>query len=99
MERKKNENMRMGSDENYMITVSRLNYHPLIAFNVRRTLPNTDLSRDFMGLLVDGSMDLGTHIWHPPQIFLQGRMTSQRQRAWYRDLPKDKEPGDIERTL
>ena len=25
-----------------------------------------------MGLVVDGSVDLGTHIWHPPQIFLQG---------------------------
>ena len=43
-------------------------------------LSNTDLSRDFMGLVVDGSMDLGTHIWHPPQIFLQGWMTSQRER-------------------
>ena len=38
-----------------------------------------------MGLVVDGSMDLGTHLWHPPQIFLQGRMTSQRERAWDRD--------------
>ena len=56
----------------------------IIAFDVGRTLPNTDLSRDFMGLVVDGSMDLGTHIWHPPQIFLQGRMTSQRERAWDR---------------
>ena len=27
-------------------------------------------------------MDLETHIWHPPQIFLQGRMTSQRNVAW-----------------
>ena len=41
----------------------------LIAFDVGRTLPNTELSRDFMGLVVDGSMDLGTHNWHPPQIF------------------------------
>ena len=65
-----------------------------IAFDVGRTLPNTDLSRDFMGLVVDGSMDLGTHIWHPLQIFLQGRMTSQRERDWDRDWP-----GDIERTL
>ena len=40
-----------------------------IAFNVGRTLPNMDLSQDFMGLVVDGSMDLGMHIWHPPQIF------------------------------
>ena len=40
-----------------------------------------------MGLVVDGSMDLGTHIWHPPQIFLQGRITSQRERAWDRDWP------------
>ena len=65
-----------------------------IAFDVGRTLPNADLSRDFMGLVVDGSMDLGTHIWHPPQIFLKGRMTSQRERAWDRDWP-----GDNERTL
>ena len=46
-----------------------------------------DLSRDFMGLVVDGSMGLGTHIWHPPQIFLQGWMTSQRERAWDRYWP------------
>ena len=59
-------------------------------------LPNTDLSQDFMGLVVDGSMDLGTHNWHP---LLQGWMTSQRERAWDKDLPKDKEPGDIKRTL
>ena len=26
----------------------------VIAFDVGRTLPNTDLSRDFMGLVVDG---------------------------------------------
>ena len=51
----------------------------IIAFDVGRTLPNTDLSRDFMGLVVDGSMDLGMLIWHPLQIFLQGRMTSQRE--------------------
>ena len=42
------------------------------AFDVGSTLPNTDLSRDFMGLVVDGSMDLGTQIWHPPQIFCRG---------------------------
>ena len=59
----------------------------LIEFDVGRTLPNTDLSRDFMGLVVDGSMDLGTHIWHPPQMFSQGRMTSQRERVWDRDWP------------
>ena len=48
-----------------------------------------------MGLVVDGSMDLGTHIWHPPRIFWKGRMTSkERERAWERDWP-----GDIERTL
>ena len=46
----------------------------------RKNASNTDLSRDFMGLVVDGSMDLGIHIWHPPQIFLQGWMTSQRER-------------------
>ena len=33
-----------------------------------------------MELVVDGSMDLGTHIWHPPQTLLQGRMKSQRER-------------------
>ena len=43
-----------------------------IAFDVGRTLPNTDLSRDFMGLVVDGSMDLGTHIWHPRRFFCRG---------------------------
>ena len=53
-----------------------------------------------MRLVVDGQMDLGTHIWHPPLAdFFAGRMTSQRERARDRDLPKDKEPGDIERTL
>ena len=67
-----------------------------------------------MGLVVDGLMDLGTHIWHPLQIFLQGRMTSQREREpgieiglglfdlfvlHWAGLPKDKEPGDIKRTL
>ena len=40
-----------------------------------------------MGLVADGSMDLGTHIWHPPADFLQGRMTLQRERAWDRDWP------------
>ena len=81
------------------IIINVLHFLFFIAFDVGRTLPNTDLSRDFMGLVVDGSMDLGTHIWHPLQIFLQGRVTSQRGRGWDRDLPKDKEPGDIERTL
>ena len=61
----------------------------LFALDVGRTLPNTDLSRDFMGPVVD----LGTHIWHPQQIFLQGRMTLQRERAWDRDWP-----GDIQHT-
>ena len=59
----------------------------IIAFDVGRTLPNMDLSRDFMELVVDGSMDLGTHIFYTPQIFLQGWMTSQRERAWDRDWP------------
>ena len=40
-----------------------------------------------MGLDMDGSMDLGTHIWHPLQIFLQGQMTSQRERAGDQDWP------------
>ena len=53
----------------------------IIAFGVGRTLPNTDLSRDVMGLVVGRSVDLGTHIWHPPQIFLQGRMTSQKRES------------------
>ena len=57
-------------------------YNYVISFDVGRTLPNTDLTRDFMGLVVDGSMGLGKHIRHSPQIFLQGRMTSQRERAW-----------------
>ena len=38
-----------------------------------------------MGLVVDGSMDLGAYIWHPPQIFFAGGMTSQREKAWDRD--------------
>ena len=67
-------------------TETKIGVFIFIAFDVGRTLPNTDLSRDFMGLVVDGSMDLaGTHILHPPQIFLQGRRTSQRERAWDRD--------------
>ena len=55
---------------------NRSSFSCLIALDVGRTLPNTDLSRDFMGLV-----DLGTHIWHPPQIFLQGRMTSQKRES------------------
>ena len=43
-----------------------------IAFDVGRTLPNTDLNQDFMGLVVDGSMDLGTHIWIPHRFFCRG---------------------------
>ena len=31
-------------------------------------------------IAVDGWI-LVTHIWHPPQIFLQGRMTSQRRES------------------
>ena len=66
----------------------------IIAFDVGRTLPNTDLSRYFIGLVMDGSMDLGTLIWHPPQIFFAGvdditKRESLRSRlAW-----------DIKRTL
>ena len=59
----------------------------IITFDVGRTLSNMDLSRDFMGLVVDGSMDLVMPIWHPTQIFLQGWMTSQRERAWDQDWP------------
>ena len=44
----------------------------LIAFDVGRTLLNMALSQDFMGLVVDGSMDLGTHIWHSLQNFFAG---------------------------
>ena len=40
-------------------------YMTVVAFDVGRMLPNTDLSQDFMGLVVDGLMDLGTYIWHP----------------------------------
>ena len=41
-----------------------------------------------MGLVVDGSMDLGTHIWHPPQIFFAGADDiTKRERAWDRDWP------------
>ena len=31
----------------------------IVVFDVGRTLPNKDLSRDFMELVVDGSMGLG----------------------------------------
>ena len=42
----------------------------LVTFDVGRTLPNTDLSRDFMGLVADGSMDLGTaHLASPADFF------------------------------
>ena len=34
----------------------------IIVFDVGRTFPNTELSRDFIGLVVDGSMDPGMHI-------------------------------------
>ena len=44
----------------------RMLYHLVTGLSLRstygRTLPNTDLSRDFIGLVMDGSMDLGTHI-------------------------------------
>ena len=56
----------------------------LIAFDVGRTLPNTDLSRDFMGLVM-GQWFLGRTSGIPRRFFLQGRMTSQRERAWNRD--------------
>ena len=52
-------------------------FRGIVAFDIERMPPNTDL-----GLVVDGSMDLETKIWHPPQIFLQGQMTSQRNVAW-----------------
>ena len=35
-----------------------------------------------MGLVAHGSMDLGTHIWHPPQIFCRG--------GWHH---KERDPG------
>ena len=70
-----------------------------IAFDIGRMLTNMDLSRDFMGIVMDGLMDLGTHIGHPPHIFLQGQMIPQRERVWHRDWPGLKEPGDIELTL
>ena len=46
-----------------------------------------------MGQRCRGWMELGTHIWHPPQIFLQGQMTSQRRESLgsrlSNALPKD----------
>ena len=51
-----------------------------------------------MGLVVDGSMDLGTYIWHPLQIFFAGAddMTKREslgsRLAWACF-------GDIKRTL
>ena len=57
----------------------------LIAFDVGRTLPNTDLSRDFVGLTCQSWMGrwiLGRTSGIPRRIFLQGRMTSQRERDW-----------------
>ena len=53
-------------------------YKDLIAFNVGRTLPNTDLSQDFMGLVMNESMDLASGIWHlasgiPRRFFCRGR--------------------------
>ena len=59
--------------ENVIISAVCCKVENIIAFDVGRTLPNTDLSRDFMGLVVGRSVDLGTHIRHLPQIFLQGR--------------------------
>ena len=52
-----------------------------------------------MGLVVDGSMDLGTYIWHPLQIFFAGADDMTK---------REREPGieiglglfgDIKRTL
>ena len=34
-----------------------------------------------MGQRCRGCMDLGTHIWHPLQVFLQGQMTSQKRES------------------
>ena len=42
--------------------------------------PNADLSRDCMGQRCRGWMDLETHIWHPPRIFLQGRTSITKKR-------------------
>ena len=44
-----------------------------------------------MGQSIDQRMDLGTRIWHPPQI-LQGADDVITNEA------KEREPGDIERT-
>ena len=60
----------------------------LIAFDEGRTLPNTDLSRDFMGLVVvKGSWD--AHLASPADFF-----------AGADDITKEREPGNeiIERT-
>ena len=50
-----------------------IKYCLIFAFDVGRTLPNTDLSRDFMELVVDGSADDIT----------------KTERAWDRDWPGD----------
>ena len=53
----------------------------LIAFDAGRTLPNTDLTRDFMDLSwVDGSWD--AHLASPADFF-----------AGARDITKEREPG------
>ena len=42
----------------------------VIAFDVARTLHNTDLIRDFMGLVVDGSMkSWDAHLASPAHFF------------------------------
>ena len=62
--------------------MGKINY--IIIINISSSsIPNVDLNQDFMGLVVDGSMDLGTHIWHPPQIFFcRGDDITKRDLAW-----------------
>ena len=49
-----------------------------------------------MGLVVDGSMDLGTHIWHPPQIVFAGADDITKRE---RESLGSRLAWDIERTL
>ena len=59
------------------------NYNYCVRHRKNAQVSNMDLSRDFMGQRCRGCMDLGTHIWHPPQIFFAGAD----------DITKEREPG------
>ena len=63
-------------------------------------LPNTDMSPHFMGLVVDGLMDLVMYVWHPPADFFAGADdVTKRENLGSRLAWEDKQPGDIECTL